>query len=206
MTSSRSDPGRRSPGTCALMVRADARAWRPGTGSGESVARRSSAGFAQAGGGTREGLTRAQAEAELRRLMAEVQAGPSRGERKTIAEAAGALIARPHGGGPQALDGRRLRVDRQHPLRAVLRPAHARPDRAPSGRGVAATLARDGLVDNARLNILNLLNSLFEFALERGWTIRNPMREVPRTRGRATDPDPLSEPRGGRGRAPSGPR
>ena len=35
---------------------------------------------------TRAGLTQTQAEAELRRLMAELQAVPNRGERQTLAE------------------------------------------------------------------------------------------------------------------------
>ncbi|MGH2908868.1 MAG: hypothetical protein ACRDK8_06185, partial [Solirubrobacteraceae bacterium] len=42
--------------------------------------------------GTREGLTRTQAEAELRRVMGEVKAVRARGERRTIADAGQALI------------------------------------------------------------------------------------------------------------------
>jgi hypothetical protein len=43
--------------------------------------------------GTRDGLTKTQAEAELRRIMAEVEAVPNRGQRMTLAEVGRALVS-----------------------------------------------------------------------------------------------------------------
>jgi integrase len=42
---------------------------------------------------------------------------------------------------------------------------------------------------NSRVNTLNLLSSMFELAINRGWAVRNPVRGVPRPTGGAADPD-----------------
>ena len=85
---------RRSYGTGALYVRRDARGratwygkWRVG---GRQVKRRIGA-VRQTG--TREGLTRAQAERELRRKIESTVPAVSAGERRTIEEAGEQLVA-----------------------------------------------------------------------------------------------------------------
>jgi hypothetical protein len=80
---------RRSYGTGSLIVRTDGNGretwhgkWRA---NGRQVMRR--IGLKRAAG-ARDGLTRPQAEAELRRLIATVQGAPAAGERLDVAEAA----------------------------------------------------------------------------------------------------------------------
>jgi integrase len=53
----------------------------------------------------------------------------------------------------------------------------------------ADTLMRKGLAPNSRVHTLNLLNSMFELAVNRDWVVRNPVRGVPRPRGGTADPD-----------------
>ena len=51
------------------------------------------------------------------------------------------------------------------------------------------SLARDGLASNTRVNVLNLLSSIFELAVERGWAVRNPVRNLVRPRGGSANAD-----------------
>src|SRR3954451_18263496 len=79
---------RRSYGSGSLTVRADSAGRESWYGlwhsNGRRVKRRGGLKRAE---GSRDGLTRAQAEAELRRLMAEVQATPTVGHSLTVGEA-----------------------------------------------------------------------------------------------------------------------
>ena len=90
----RSEKPRRSRGTGALMVCRDAAGremwygkWRIG---GTQVKRRIGPKRVP---GTREGLTQTQAEAELRRIIGEVESVPNRGERMTVEDAGRTLMA-----------------------------------------------------------------------------------------------------------------
>src|SRR6266851_651157 len=85
---------RRPHGTGSLLVRRDTGGretwygkWRVGT---NQVKRRIGPKRIPS---TRDGLTRSQAEAELRRLMASVEHAPGRGERVTVQEAGELLVA-----------------------------------------------------------------------------------------------------------------
>ncbi len=53
----------------------------------------------------------------------------------------------------------------------------------------ARVLGQKGMAANSRANTLNLLSSMFELAINRGWAVRNLVRGVSRPRGGATDPD-----------------
>jgi integrase len=183
-------PNRRPRGTGALIVRRDAAdretwygKWRV---DGQQVKRRIGPKRAV---GTRDGLTKTQAEAELRRMMAEVGALRARGERVTVAEAGEALIAARRSAGRKrsTIEGYESILG-QHVVsffgsRAVDR------IRRPDVEAFAASLERKGLAANSRINTLNLLGATFELAVRRGWAVTNPIRGVDRPRGGAADPD-----------------
>jgi integrase len=190
MESHRFDKPKRSPGTGALMIRTHAAGretwygkWRIG---GTQVKRRIGPKRVR---GTRVGLTQTQAEAELRRIMAEVQAVPNRGERMTLADVGRALLA-----ARSAAGRKRSTVEGYESIIVT----HIVPffgtrtvDRIERRdvEGFADALARKGMAANSRVNTLNLLSSMFELAVDRGWAVRNPVRGVPRPRGGSADPD-----------------
>lgn len=139
--------------------------------------------------GTRHGLTKTQAEAELRRMMGEIGALRARGERATVAEAGEALIA-----ARRAAGRKRSTVEGYESILAQ----HIVPFfgarlvdkiRRQDVEAFAAALERKGLAANSRINTLNLLGAIFELAVRRGWAVRNPVRGVERPRGGSADPD-----------------
>lgn len=190
MASDRSAKPKRSAGTGALMVRTDAAGvetwygkWRVG---GTQVKRRLGTKRVR---GTRDGLTRPQAEAELRRIMAEVQAVPNRGERKTLADVGNALVASRTAAGRKrsTIEGYES-IIRTHLIPFFRDRTVDRIERR-DAEAFAATLARGNMAANTRVNVLNLLSSMFDLAVDRGWTVRNPVRGVPRPSGGSGDPD-----------------
>jgi len=139
--------------------------------------------------GTRDGLTQTQAEAELRRMMGEVGALRTRGERVTLAQAGEALIATRRSAGRK-----RSTVEGYESIfaRHVVPFFGARPvDRISRWdvEAFATALEREGLAPNSRINTLNLLGSTFDLAVRRGWAVTNPVRGVQRPRGGSADPD-----------------
>lgn len=132
--------------------------------------------------GSADGLTRTQAEAELRRLMAStvVVAGASR---KTVEEAGTAYIDHLE----HVMERKRTTIaDYRGYLRKHLAPfLSGRPlaeiDRA---RVESYLLAkkRDGLSAKTIQNQLNFLNGLFVFAIKREWATANPVLFVDRPR------------------------
>jgi integrase len=139
--------------------------------------------------GTRDGLTQAQAEAELRRVVREVESVPNRGERITVEDAGQALIAvrRDAGRKRSTVEGYESIVT-QHIVPFFGGRTVDRIERR-DVEAYAAALARRGLAANTRINNLNLLSSIFELAVLRGWAVRNPVRGVTRPRGGSADPD-----------------
>jgi integrase len=190
VTGARSQKPKRSAGTGGLTVRVDAAGvetwygkWRVGA---TQVKRRLGAKRVR---GTREGLTRTQAEAELRRIMSEVQAVPSRGERKTVAEVGSALLsARTAAGRKRSTIGGYASIISTHIVPFFGQRAVDRIERG-DVEGFAQALARAGAAANTRVNVLNLLSAMFDLAVDRGWVVRNPVRGVPRPRGGSADPD-----------------
>jgi integrase len=172
---------RRSYGTGSLYVRRDARGreswyakWRVGD---QQVKRR--IGPVRAAG-DRHGLTRAQAEGELRRKMEVEIPRVATGERRTVAEAGGRLIEHLESLGrkPTTLDTYRSLL-RTHlipslgamPLNRV-GPEHV--------ERLVVGMRRRGAGAKLTSNALTLLHQVFEFGQRRGWCKENPCRRVDR--------------------------
>jgi integrase len=139
--------------------------------------------------GTRDGLTQTQGEAELRRIMAEIAAVPNRGQRATVADVGGTLMAARTAAGRKrsTIEGYDSIVT-NHIVPFFGTRTVDRIERR-DVEAFADALARKGMAANSRVNTLNLLSSMFELAINRGWTVRNPVRGVPRPRGGSADPD-----------------
>ncbi len=140
--------------------------------------------------GTSDGLTKAQAEAELRRLMGEVAALPARGQRVTLPDAGEALIAarRATGRKRSTLESYETMLSQHIVPYFGSRKALDRITRH-DVEGFAAALERKRLAASSRVNTLNLLSSIFDLAVRRGWAVANPVRGVDRPRTATADPD-----------------
>jgi integrase len=129
-----------------------------------------------------DGLTRTQAEAELRRLMATtmIVAGASR---RTVEEAGTAYVDHLE----HVMERKRTTIaDYRGYLRKHLGPFFAgRPlDKIDRARVESYLLAkkRDGLSPKTIQNHLNFLNGIFVFAMKREWATANPVLLVDRPR------------------------
>jgi integrase len=176
---------RRSYGTGALLMRGDAwyGQWRV---SGKLVKRRLGP---RRRPGTRQGLTKAQAEAALRRAMADVRtAGPV--DRLDLEEAGRRYIRHME----TVRQRKRTTVqDYEIILRRHLVPAFGsqpltRLTLDHVERYVQAKL-RSGLARQTVVNQLNLLNGICAHALKRGWMTENPVARVERPPRVRRDPD-----------------
>lgn len=165
--------GRRSHGSGGLLVKAGVYygKWRV---DGRQVMRR--LGPVRASG-TREGLTKAQAEARLRRAMAETTLPPST-DRMTVEEAAGRLLSHLEAMGRKPSTLRSYRSK----LAAQIKPRIG--DKALGrlqGKDVEAfrdSCIRDGLSPKYTANALGFLHSVLEFSVRHGWATTNPCRYV----------------------------
>ncbi len=138
--------------------------------------------------GTREGLTKSQAEAELRRLIQEVRpAGPR--ERLTIEEAGGAYIA-------HVRDFLERKPSTVQDYRSILRQLsrffgaksidRIEPDDVAA---YAAARSAEGLATKTIANHLNFFHGLLGFAVKRGWVSTNAVASTDRPRYSGPDPD-----------------
>jgi integrase len=139
--------------------------------------------------GEKHGLTRSQAEAELRRLMQEAAAAPPVVERLNVAEAGERYIDH-----LERIGRKRATLEAyESTLRVHLAPFFA-------GRSLDAVIARDieAFIDTKRReskqpksirNWLSLLNAIYVHGEKRGWCNRNPVRLVDKPRVADTDPD-----------------
>jgi len=182
---------RRSYGTGSLFVRRDARGretWYAQLRSGGRLVKRS-LGLKRAAG-TREGMTRAQAEAALRRLVDEVAAAPPPAERVGVAQA-----------GERYLHHLEVVMERKRSTLQdyrIILSRHLAPffgdrplERVKPDDVVAymAAKARSGLSSKTINNQLNFLHGLFRHAMKRGWVKANPVAAVDRPRDAGADPD-----------------
>jgi integrase len=138
--------------------------------------------------GSRRGLTRTQAEAQLRRRMQVVR--PPTSERLTVAEAGDRYLLH-----LEAVMGRkratimdyRLILDRQLAPYFGARPL----DRIDAEQVTAflGSQAKAGLARQTIINRLNLLGGIFRYAVKRGWASANPVAAVDRPKPDGTNPD-----------------
>jgi integrase len=132
--------------------------------------------------GTRDGLTRAQAEREMRRIMAAEELLPTLAERVTVGEAGERLVSHLEALGrrPTTLAAYRAAL-RTHlaPELGALPLSRVEPEDVERFIG---SQRRRGVAPKTTLNALGLLHSVFEFGLRRGWCRRNPCKLVDKPR------------------------
>ena len=137
--------------------------------------------------GSREGLTKAQAEKEMRRLMRELKPTPQ--ERLTLREVGDAYIAyvrdflerKPST--VQDYEGILNKADRGLPKKTIDRYGGT------DIEGYASTMKTAGRSPKTINNHLNFLHGLFTFAEKRGWASGNAVAEAERPRADGSDPD-----------------
>jgi integrase len=139
--------------------------------------------------GAREGLTRKQAEAALRRLMGEIRfIAPE--ERMTFEDVAGRYLH-------HLEHVRRRKPSTIHDYKIILNKhliphlgtqsiERIRPDDIAS---YLAVKLRHGLAIKTVTNHLNFAHGVFAFAVKRGWALSNPVAATDRPRAIHTDPD-----------------
>ena len=144
--------------------------------------------------GTSEGLTRAQAERQLRRLQDEEERRPTpakRAERHTVDDAVDSLRRK------LALEGaRKSYLENCQSMQRV----HITPrlgsvplEKVTTARveALGAAMLDAGLSPKTTRNVLTFLFSVFEHGEKRGWVSDNPVRDAARPkRRRATDANP----------------
>lgn len=138
---------------------------------------------------TRDGLTRVQAEAELRRLMSGQASSPARGDRRALTEVCELLAER-----KVALGRKTSTVEAYRSWsRAHFEPFFGSATIDKIDRRLIEAfntdLARKGLSPKSRRNALGILHSVFDYAVREGWAIRNPVKEVEQPKVDASDPD-----------------
>ena len=138
---------------------------------------------------TRQGLTRAQAESELRRLMGAVHPLAARAERVTVEEAGELLVA-----SVRARGRKRATVETYaSAVRVQLAPFFGTRTLDGIGRreieGFISYMDRTGRSPKTTLNALGILHSIFEYARREGWVQANPCTLVDKPRTASTDPD-----------------
>ena len=129
--------------------------------------------------GSREGLTRKQAEAELRRLMQEVRSAPP-GEHLTLEEAGERLLGHLEALGrkPSTLATyRSLLATHLEPLLGEVPLDQVEPEQIEQ---LIAAMRRDGKSAKLTHNALTLLHQIFEFGQRKGWCRGNPSKAVNR--------------------------
>ena len=136
----------------------------------------------------RDGLTRPQAERELRRLMAEVAPEPPR-ERITVGD-----VGERYTRHLETLGRKRSTVgDYRSYLRVHLAPHFGSKSLEKIGRvDVEAFIQRQtdrGLAPKSTRLHLSVLHGVFEFAIKRGWAGTNPVKQVERPQDTGTDQD-----------------
>ena len=138
---------------------------------------------------TREGLTRTQAEAELRRLIGSIEHTAVLRERLTVAEAGELLVA-----SVRARGRKRATVETYaSAVRVQLAPFFGGRTLDRIGRreieAFIAHMAGSGRSPKTTLNALGILHSIFELARREGWVASNPCTLVEKPRATDGDPD-----------------
>lgn len=173
---------RRPHGSGSLFVRKDAAGrehwygkWRSG---GRQVKRR--LGLKRLAG-SRDGLTRSQAEAELRRKIGEVEARPrTPGERKTIREVAALYVAQAKRRGRKRSTLEDIDSDTRVHLDPFFRDRSLDSITSADVLDLISTLEGKGLAPKTVRDIVATLSALFNFARspQRRWAAENPCEGV----------------------------
>lgn len=173
---------RRSYGTGSLFTRTDAAGlevyygkWRAG---GRQIKRRIGP---KRQAGSRLGLTRSQAEAELRRLIAEVRVAPqAAGERLTVMEVSSRYISHIKRQGRKLSTQQDVASDVRVHLEPFLRDRSLDSVTAPDVYDLIGVLEGKGLAPKTVRDIIGTLSALFNFAKapQRRWAVDNPCEGV----------------------------
>jgi len=184
------DMAKRSYGTGSLFVRVDAagrEAWYGQWRAGDAIVKRKLGEKRRAG--ERRGMTKAQAEAELRRRIEAERPTASAHERPSVEDAGRRYLDHLASVGRK----RSTLMDYESHLRVHLAPFFGlKPLHRIEPRDVEAFIGakrREGRAPKSILNYLGLLHSIFEFGQRRGWTSANPCKLVDKPRVGATDAD-----------------
>jgi integrase len=187
---SAAQPARRPRGTGALFVVRDGGGretwygkWRVGS---TQVKRRIGPKRAVA---TRDGLTRTQAEAELRRLIGAIDELAIATHRATVAEGGGLVLARARARGRK----KSTVMSYESVVRVHLVPFFGEKPLQQIGRreieAFARQMTRSGRSVKTTFNALGILHAIFEAARREGWVAANPCTLVDKPRAQETDPD-----------------
>jgi integrase len=183
-------PSRRPRGTGALFIKRDSAGretwygkWRVGTAQ---VKRRIGPKRIPS---TRDGLTRTQAEAELRRLIGAVDHATLSRERVTV-DQVGALLLE----SLRAKGRKRATIETYgSALRIQLVPFFGSRTLDRIGRreieAFSAHMQKSGRSPKTTLNALGILHSVFEYARREGWVASNPCTVADKPRPAGGDPD-----------------
>jgi integrase len=172
---------RRSYGTGSLIIRADANGretwhakWRA---NGRQVKRRIGP---KRQPGARDGLTRPQAEAELRRLIAEVAVTPPVGERLTVEEVTRRYLAHAERQGRKASTRGNIESEVRVHLAPFFRGRSLDAIRPEDVLDLVADLEAKGPAPKTIRNIVATLSALFNFAKapQRRWATTNPCEGI----------------------------
>ena len=168
---------RRSYGTGSLIVRTDGNGretwhgkWRT---NGRQVMRRIGVKRAD---GARDGLTRTQAEAELRRLMAEVQTTVRPGERLTVTQVATRYLVHAERQGRKTSTRQNIESEVRVHLAPFFRERALDTITPEDVNDLVVLLEGKDLAPKSIRNIVATLSALFTFARapRRGWATSNP--------------------------------
>ncbi len=184
------DAAKRSYGTGSLFVRVDAagrEAWYGQWRIGDALVKRKLGEKRRTG--KRRGMTKAQAEAELRRRIEAERPTATPHDRPSVEQAGRRYLDHLAGVGRK----RSTLMDYESNLRVHLAPFFgSKPLHRIEPRDIEAFIAakrRDGRAAKSILNYLGLLHSIFEFGQRRGWAAANPCKLVDKPRTDTTDAD-----------------
>jgi integrase len=165
---------RRSYGTGGLFERSDGAGRVTWYGSWYAGARRVKRRIGpKRVSGTPEGLTRSEAERELRRLMAEVKPSIAVGEQLTIGEVARRYVRDAERRGRKPSTCTNINSEVRHHLEPFFRGKALDAIRPTDVEDLVATLEGKGLAPKSVRNIVATLSSLFTFAMRRQWATSN---------------------------------
>ena len=181
---------RRSYGTGSLFVRVDAsgrESWYGQWRAGDALVKRKLGEKRRRG--ERTGMTKAQAEAELRRRIDSERPTSTTHERPSVGEVGRRYLDHLAGVGRK----RSTLMDYESHLRVHLVPFFgSKPlNRIEPGdiESFIGAKRRQGRAPKSILNYLGLLHSIFEFGQRRRWITTNPCKQVDKPRAEPTDAD-----------------